>query len=134
MNKFLNGKMHGVQKMVAKIKAYQAQFPDKVKAALYLEGQVEMTEAKRRCPVWNSERPVPFGHAPGSLRASGHVEEPVRNGSRISVALTFGTDYAIFVHEDLEAFHETGEAKYLEGPLVESAPYIPARLAARIKS
>lgn len=128
--------LSGYQEMRAKVLSVAKQFPDRVTAALYLEGQIEMTEAKRRTPVWNPARPVTKGVVPGALRASGFVHEPVRKGSHTSVALSFGgpaVDYAIYVHEDLEAFHATGQAKFLESTLNESAPFMAQRIGKRLK-
>lgn len=33
-----------------------------------------------------------------------------------SATVSYSTKYALFVHEDLEAKHKTGQAKYLEAP------------------
>lgn len=114
--------MRGADQMIAKIRKIADKFPDRVGAALYREAQIEMTEAKRRTPVDT-----------GRLRASGQVGEPERSGRRLSVELSFGTDYAVYVHENLEAFHKVGQAKFLESVLNESAPYLGARLAARVR-
>ncbi len=121
--------VQGADQMIATLKRVAEKFPDKVGAAIYQEAQIEMTEAKRRCPV-----------ATGNLRASGQVAKPVREGKRISVTLSFGgaaAPYAIFVHENLDANHSHppfggGQAKFLESTLTESAPYMAARIAARI--
>lgn len=118
-------KMSGVAEMMAKLRAFAKKFPDDVEKALYREAQIEMTESKRRVPVDT-----------GVLRASGHVQDPVRKGQNISVTLAYGgaaETYAIIVHEDLEAHHRVGQAKYLESVLKESAPYMAQRVAARIK-
>lgn len=83
-----------------------------------------MTESKRRVPVDT-----------GTLRASGFVMEPERSGRNISVTLAYGgpaEGYAVVVHEDLDAFHPHGQAKYLESVLKESQPHMRARLAQRI--
>lgn len=117
-------KLLGANDMKQKIRQIADKFPDRVAAALYQEAQIEMTESKRRVPVDT-----------GTLRASGHVAEPVRNGRNISVTLSYGgaaSDYAIPVHENLEAHHRVGQAKYLESVLNESRPHMAARLAARI--
>lgn len=48
----------------------------------------------------------------GALRGSGRVEGPLRN----RVFLSFGgaaAPYALKVHEELQAFHTVGEARYL---------------------
>lgn len=127
------GKVFGASEMRAKLKQFASKFPDRVGAALYQEGQVEMTEAKRRTPV--SPVPAPKGVVPGTLRASGTVHRPERDGRQISVTLSFGgaaRDYAIVQHERLDYHHTTGQAKYLESVLQESRTSMAARIAARI--
>ena len=125
----------GVEEMRAKLRRVQQRYPDRIGAALYAEGQIEMTEAKRRTPVWNTERPVPKGVVPGALRASGVVSPPQREGRRIFVRLSFGgaaVNYAVYVHEDPDAFHQTGQWKYLESVLDESRPHMAGRIGRRI--
>lgn len=70
------------------------------KAALYLLGE--------------SQKLVPVDT--GALRASGQVA--VEGKLLATTAYVFyGTSYATYVHEDLEAFHEPPtQAKYLEQP------------------
>lgn len=100
-------------------------FPDAQVRALYQEAQVEMTESKKRVPVDT-----------GTLRSSGHVVKPATVGNRTTVDLVYGgaaEEYAIIVHEDLDAFHKVGQAKYLESVLMESAPHMTKRIAARVK-
>jgi hypothetical protein len=131
----IKGKIFGQKELIAKLKKLAETQPDRVAAAIFAEANVEMTESKKRCPVWNPERPVPAGHAPGSLRASGTVHPPKREWRKISVQMSYGgaaVFYAIFVHEDPTAFHATGEWKYLESVLNESQPYMAGRLAARV--
>jgi len=70
----------------------------------------------------------------GPLRASGHVRMK-RAGRRVTAELGFGgaaAAYAVYVHEDLDAHHPVGQAKFLESTLTESAPHMPARVAANI--
>lgn len=122
--------------MIGKIKEIAEKFPDRVASALYQEAQIEMTEAKKRTPVWNPAVRVPRGIVPGALRASGFVHLPERRGSHISVTLSFGgaaVDYAVYVHEDPDAFHAIGQWKYLESVLNESRAYILGRIGLRLK-
>ena len=42
--------------------------------------------------------------------------------------------YAVVVHEDLEAFHPTGQAKYLESTIMQSAPFMLDRISKRLKA
>ena len=93
--------------------------------ALRAEAEIEMTESKRRVPVLT-----------GALRASGHVMGPTWRGRDVTVELKFGgpaAPYAVAVHEGVDVFHKNGEAKFLERPLMESAPHLAARVARRIK-
>lgn len=95
--------------------------PQMAALAMLEEAEIEMTEAKERTPVdW------------GNLRDSGHVEDPEIQGRDISVRLVFGgpaAPYALYVHEDLDAHHTVGQAKFLESVLNESRPFLAARIA-----
>jgi hypothetical protein len=127
----ISGKLFGVKEMRATLKKIADNFPDRVAAAIYREAQIEMTEAKRRTPV----DITPHAPHPGQLRASGTVHEPERDGRNISVTLSFGgaaKDYAVFVHENPDAFHPVGQWKYLESVLNESRSSMAARLARRV--
>lgn len=69
----------------------------------------------------------------GALRASGHVQLPEIIGDSVKVELGFGgpagsgnhggetnvedVGYAIYVHEDPDAYHPVGQWKYLEVPV-----------------
>jgi len=120
----------GVEVDTAKVRAsldrLASRFPNEVARALYEEAQIEMTEAKRRTPVKT-----------GALRSTGHVDDPtVSFGGDISVTLGFGgpaAPYAVKVHEDMDAFHRVGQSKYLESVIMESRPYMAARIARRIQ-
>ena len=114
----------GTKELEAKLKAIAAAMPSKIGVALYREAQIEMTESKKRVPVDT-----------GALRSSGVVQKPVSDGNATSVTLGYGgpsVDYAFKVHEDLEAFHKVGQAKYLESVLMESAPNLLQRIANRL--
>ena len=129
--------LKGTEEVLAKIHAAMAQMGVKAEAALYQVAEQEMTESKKRVPV-----------DLGNLKNSGHVQHPVRDAEGISVQMGFGgpagsgnvggqtnkddVGYAIVVHEDLEALHPSGQAKYLESVLRESAPYLLERIAKRI--
>ena len=55
----------------------------------------------------------------GALRASAFTE--AESGGNPSVIVGFEEEYAIYVHENLEAHHDVGQAKFLEQPLKENA-------------
>ncbi len=93
-------------------------------AALYQEGLVEMKESMRRTPVET-----------GTLRASHETSRPVIAGRDVSVRIAVGgpaAPYALIVHENLEADHPVGQAKFLESTILESAPYLAERVAKRM--
>lgn len=119
--------LKGANRLRAKFERIKKQFPDEVERALYQEAQVELTEVKRRTPVDT-----------GELRASEHVVGPLRRGllgRKILVMIVAGgpaAPYAVYVHEDLDAFHPVGQAKYIESVILESRPYMAARVAKRI--
>jgi hypothetical protein len=114
----------GAAQMQQALRAAIEALPKQAAAALRTEAEIEMAEAKQRTPVDS-----------GSLRASGYVDTPVISGRKISVELGFGgaaSEYAVIVHENMDAHHPVGQAKFLESVLQESAPYLADRLARRI--
>lgn len=135
--------MKGAAQMIAKLKQIAAKFPDHVASAIYLEAQIIMTEAKRRCPVARDG---------GTLRASGTVGFPVRGpGRKISVEMGFGgaaEAYAVAVHEhpsdysppswvnhpyDINWTSVGTGPKFLENPINEAFPMLARRVAERVK-
>jgi hypothetical protein len=95
--------------------------PEVAQRAMREEAEIEMTEAKKRTPVDT-----------GVLRDSGKVEQYGEFGVRWS----FGgaaMAYAVYVHENLDVYHPVGQAKFLESVLMESTPYLPARIGRRMQ-
>lgn len=89
-------------------------------AALYREAEGLITEAKQETPVDT-----------GALRASGHVRQPEIKENEIVVRCGFGgvgAPYGLYVHENLEASHPVGKAKYLEDPANRRAPTMEERV------
>lgn len=108
----------------AKLRAMAANFPTETGRALYVETEIETTECKRRTPV-----------DLGNLRASEFTLGPVVEGTTIYTMIVAGgpsAPYALYVHEDLDAFHRVGQAKFIESVVFESAPYMAERVARRI--
>jgi hypothetical protein len=98
---------------------------DKVARATRIEMEVDATEAKERTPV-----------DLGTLKGTVHVTGPTEQGDTIVTAIVAGgpaAPYAIYVHEDLEAFHKVGQAKFIESVIRESAPFMHDRIARRAK-
>jgi hypothetical protein len=116
----------GSASMLKNLARLREQFPDHFAAALRKEAEIEATECKKRCPVQT-----------GALRASIHVEGPTRDGRKIQARVVAGgpsLGYALTVHEDLDAYHKNGEAKFIERPLKEAAPHMGERIAKDLRT
>lgn len=114
----------GENQMRARLVALARRMPVEVGAALYVEAEILMGEAKERTPVDT-----------GALKASGHVTLPEIHGREIAVDMVYGgasAPYALYVHEDLDAHHKVGQAKFLESVLVEQGPELAERIATRV--
>lgn len=89
--------------------------------AVYRFGQIEMAESQKLVPVDT-----------GTLKNSGYVDKPKRTaGGSVSLELGYGgaaEAYAVYVHEDTEAFHSVGQSHFLSQPLNESAPFFAERV------
>ena len=114
--------LKNLDKAVAKLGKFKGRVEQIMKSELYKEAEGIMTLSK--------EAFVPVDQGP--LRASGQVDEPVVNFGVIDVTLGYGNaavEYAKVVHEDMAAFHPTGQAKYLEIPFKMEQPGVKGRLA-----
>lgn len=110
--------------MRAKFANVRKNYPNKVGNALYSVMGVEKTEVIRRTPKLS-----------GELRSTIKLIGPSDNGKTITVVIVAGgpdAPYAMIVHEDLEAFHNVGQAKYLESVIMESRAFIGRRVAAKL--
>jgi hypothetical protein len=89
--------------------------------ALYQEANIIFLESQAQVPIDT-----------GALRASGFVTKPTIKGTTAEVQISYGgaaASYAVIVHEDLEANHPVGKAKYLEDPTSQATPNIPKNVA-----
>lgn len=121
----VKGGLSGAAEMKAKLKRLSERFPDEVARVLYQETEIEVKEVKMRTPVDT-----------GTLRGTVHQVGPTRNGRMIFTLIAAGgpaAPYAIYVHENLEAHHKVGQAKFIESVIMESRPYLAARVAKRIE-
>lgn len=117
-------KLVGKEAMKQKLLNVVKNYPGKVGDALYLEMKIELAEVKRRTPKES-----------GDLIASEQLLGPKKEGNSIVVLIVAGNasaPYALIVHEDLDAFHKVGQAKYIESVLLESRSFIGARVAKRL--
>ncbi len=99
-------------------------FPLQVAAAIARVLITELGEVKERTPLMT-----------GALRRSERVLPPEINGNIIRVSMMAGGEsapYAVIVHEDLEAHHPVGQAKFMESVINEVAPYFLQRVKAEL--
>jgi len=96
------------------IEELKRKLPTAIERILWEEGQKVMNESVPLCPIDT-----------GRLRASRYVRTPKTTGNRTTMELGYSTDYAVYVHENLEAYHKPPtQAKFLETPLRQHLPEI----------
>lgn len=95
-------------KIAPKVKRLKAEYGRAYSRAIRRAGLLVQREAQKKTPVDT-----------GLLRKSART---LANGSGFdtTVSVSFSTAYAIYVHEDLEAYHEVGQAKFLERAALEN--------------
>lgn len=114
----------GASDMKKKITSVEDNFFGRVSSALLAEMGIDLLEVYKRTPVLT-----------GELRTTEKLMGPFKNGNSIVVMIVCGgpeAPYAAIVHEDLEAFHKFGQAKYLESVLFESRPFMGQRVSKRL--
>lgn len=129
-------KLRGASTMMAALRKIAKEFSDRLKKGMMTEAQIEVTEMKRRCPV--DTRPnqwYPYGRAPhpGNLRNSIHAEL-VQRGNTTTIIYATGKQapYAVFVHENPDAFHPIGQWKFMESVIRESQPHMAERIGRHV--
>lgn len=113
----------GLDQVLDQLKRIGEDAKQETSDALYAEAELIMGEAKHRTPADT-----------GALRSSGHVVPPDSPGDPI--VLAFGgpaAPYAVYVHENLEAKHSVGQAKFLESAIIDALPDLVERVAKRVK-
>jgi hypothetical protein len=119
--------LEGVELMFERIRQEREAFLHKLRGALFAEGQDVQTDSMENTPVRD-----------GFLRGS-HVTTvaPFEGIEDAAVEITVGgpaAPYAVYVHEDLEAHHTVGEAKFLENAINRARSGFAKRVAERMKS
>jgi len=114
----------GMKELKKALKSKGNQANEALAKALYQEAETIMNQAKRITPVDT-----------GTLRNSGHVQQPKITRNAVEVMMGFGgaAEYAIYVHENIHVRHRVGQAKFLEQPLNQAASGLSQRLASRIR-
>lgn len=121
----MSNRLEGREQFSANIRALQKQLESKVMRGAYMGTQEVLTISMERVPVHY-----------GTLRASGTVEQPRIVGNEVRVVIGYGgpsAPYAAIVHERLDVHHNTGQAKYLEQPMLENGSRILDAIRSEVK-
>ena len=113
-------KVTGVHQVGKALRQLAMSVPIDAARALNVVAEETMTNAKERTPVGT-----------GTLKRSGKVHE-YATARRLSAGLSFGTEYAVYVHERMNVSHPNGEAKFLENAVKFTALYFEQRIANEI--
>ncbi len=116
--------MKGVAEWKKVVKTLGAAMPVSVASALMVEAETVMTQSKLQVPLDE-----------GVLRSSGTVDKPRKRGNTISVTIGYGgaaKDYAEAQHENMDYYHRTGSAKYLQRPMEHAERGFRKRLIKRV--
>lgn len=95
------GQVHGLGEVMANLNAQVGAIHDRTQRGVNKAALIVLRESNKLVPVDT-----------GNLRQSGFFE-PVQTGPP-AVIVAYGAEYAVHVHEDLEARHPTGQAKFLQ--------------------
>lgn len=98
--------VQGLKNIEAAIKVQQNVTEKGLRKGLFRAGLFLQRESQKIVPVETS-----------ILKNSAHTRM-VGTGMDVAAIISYGTDYAMYVHENLEARHKPGkQAKFLEQPL-----------------
>jgi len=96
--------------------------PDLVERALFEEATMIFNKSQELCPVDTNR-----------LRLSGKVTVD-KTSEGFEAAITYSTDYAIYVHEDMTKYHNPPtQAKFLEQPARERLPRVLENIEKRVE-
>jgi hypothetical protein len=108
--------------LVPGVEKVKRELPKQMRDAVQAEAEALKVVAQSRVPVKT-----------GALKNSARV---VMDPDKAKASIVFGNtdvDYAVIVHENLEAHHENGQAKFLESTLMEATSGMAERLATRMR-
>ena len=111
----------GLEQLSARLETAAVRAMAPLASALYQEARLIMLESVKLCPIDT-----------GYLRSTAYVAPPVISGIGVSVQLSYGAEYAIYVHEILDAVHPVGQAKYLEQPVRDAQATLASHISARL--
>ena len=111
----------GIENVSENLRRLAQSVPLKAAHALNVVAEETMTDSKERTPVET-----------GTLKRSGTVHQHA-TPMRLSAGLSYGTEYAVYVHERTELRHPVGEAKFLENAIKFTSMFFEERIANEIR-
>ena len=116
----------GLDTTIEKLQGVRDDWRTAVATALYLEANDILNASQRLVPV-----------ELGTLKSSGAVTAPEIGLDSVEVTVGYGgaaSEYAIYVHEDMEARHDyPTQAKFLEQPALEALDGMADRIARSVR-
>lgn len=101
-------KLMGVNRLISAARARTGVYKKGLRRGLYRGGLYLQRESQKVVPIRDNIL---------RMSADTRIEG---SGFNLACIVSYSTDYAVYVHEDLEARHKPGkQAKYLEQPLRE---------------
>ena len=98
-------KVTGINRAKGLLRLLQKESPKKLERGLLKAGKFLLKESKKVTPLDT-----------GFLRASGKVVVNTSDKFRPELTVEYTAPYAVYVHENPDAFHPVGDYKYLERP------------------
>lgn len=117
--------LKGIDALLRRLEKMGADSSRELRAAVFQETLVVQRDSMEHTPVQY-----------GVLRAS-HETSLVADGAEVAGKIRVGgpaAGYAAHVHENLEARHKVGEAKFLENAVRRAVPRFAARVANRLRA
>lgn len=100
--------LEGLREVIGNLNTQVKKIKGRTIGGLLAGGLIIQGEAQRRTPVDT-----------GNLKGSAYTRKAMDDEKAVEVG--FGATYGIYVHENLNAYHDNGEAKFLENAATEKA-------------
>jgi hypothetical protein len=113
-------RVEGVEDVLNNLNSEIGKIEGKTMAGLLEAGFIVQADAQRKAPIDT-----------GNLRGSAYTRKTI-DGS-MSVEVGFGAAYALWVHENMDSYHPTGQAKFLESALTENSGAVLDAIARKAK-
>lgn len=130
-HKLIDIQLQGAQQIKDNLQDFAQTMPVATAAAFLEEMKDTMKESQAECPYDYANL-----HLDGTphLRDTAQSEIGIQNDNEIEVLGSYGTPYAVYVHEILENHHlYPTKAKFLEDPATRRAPFILGHVSEKLR-